>query len=207
MTPRSVITITEPLYEPVSLADAKIWCRVDDGDTSQDAVIRLLIKAARERAEEVTGRAFVERTVEMKLDAFPDSGKPIELLLSPVQSVTWVHYYDTAGTEQTVADTLVLDTASAPARLAMPSGTSWPGTQDRIAAVSIRYVCGYAPGSPSDEAAYQEVIPARVRNWMEERISTANEFREQLLAGQVAELPRDFVDGLLDGLRVHRLFA
>jgi hypothetical protein len=43
---------------------------------------------------------------------------------------------------------------------------------------------------------------------MQARISSLFENREQLVTGTiVAELPRAFVDGLLDNLRAERMFA
>ena len=47
---RNVIVLEAPAYEPVSRVRAKAWCRIDDDITDQDAVVDLLITAARERA-------------------------------------------------------------------------------------------------------------------------------------------------------------
>lgn len=79
-----VAVIEGPAVYPVSLAKAKEWCRVDYAD--QDAVLNLLIAAATERAEEITGRAFIQRQLELRLDAFP-AGKVIELPFPPLRSV------------------------------------------------------------------------------------------------------------------------
>jgi 5-keto 4-deoxyuronate isomerase len=64
--------------------------------------------------------------------------------------------------------------------------------------VRIRYVSGYA--NPNS-------IPKKVRLWMQTRISTLYEHREQIVIGGVVNIPRAFVDGLLDDLKVHKNFA
>ena len=61
--------ITAPASYPVTRAQAKEWCRVDADDSSQDNVLDLLIGAMTNYAEHLTGRAFVERTLELTADA------------------------------------------------------------------------------------------------------------------------------------------
>lgn len=199
----------EPAIEPVSLADAKLWCRVDDDDTAQDAIINLLIRAARERAEEITGRALIERTLDLILDAFPDPDQTIELPYSPITGVESITYIDRDGITQTLEGSptqwhLDADTA----RLQPLYGENWPTTRDQAGAVRIRYTCGYAvTGSPDGDAEKRAAVPALVRQWMQARISTAFENRENLKLNTLSEMPRDSVDGLLDSLRTARMFA
>jgi len=209
--PRSVRVVTGPLYEPVSRDLAKVWCRVDDDDTSQDAIVDLLLTAARERAEDITGRAFVERDLELLMDDLPDD-QIIVLPYPPVQSVSYVRYVDTGGAEQELSGSptpWILDTGSEPARLSPLQAASWPSTQGTISNVRIGFRCGHAPsGSPVDESAYQLNIAGRLKNWLAVRVSTFYEMRESIVVGgQVTEVPRDYVDGLLDGLIVHNRFA
>lgn len=49
--------IAPPGEEPVTLAEAKAWCRIDAGD--EDALVAALIAAARLMVESLTGRALV----------------------------------------------------------------------------------------------------------------------------------------------------
>jgi uncharacterized phiE125 gp8 family phage protein len=194
-----VRVVTGPVLEPVTLAEAKLWCRIDDDDTEQDAMVLLLIQAMREYAEQLTGRSFAQQTLELSLDAFPDV---IELPHSPVSSVTSITYIDGDGATQTLGGSpteFQEDLYSEPARLVPLTGESWPTTADVLNAVRVRYVTGYANVT---------AIPNQVRLWIQTRISTLFEHREQLIVGgQVQALPRDFVDGLLDGLRAKRMFA
>lgn len=198
---RTTRVVVEPLYEPVSLAEAKEWCRVEND--LEDALLTMLIVAARTRAEELTGRAFVPRTVELAMDQFPQGDHlPVTMLHSPVISVESVTYTDSAGAEQSmdIADVLV-DTKGLPGTVFPAAGASWPSSSGNPGSVVIRYRGGYVPTeSPDDEAAYQAVVPALVKNWMHVRICTFYDHRESLSQGNIAEFPRDYVDGLLDGL-------
>jgi uncharacterized phiE125 gp8 family phage protein len=194
-----VRVVTGPTYEPVTLAEAKLWCRIDDDDTEQDAMVLLLIQAMREYAEQLTGRSFASQTLELSLDSFPDV---IQLPHSPVSSVTSITYIDGDGATRTLSGSpsaFQEDLYSEPARLVPLEGQSWPTTSDVLNAVRVRYVTGYTNVT---------AIPNQLRLWIQTRISTLFEHREQLVVGgQVQALPRDFVDGLLDGLRAKRMFA
>ena len=57
--------IAPPAFEPVTLAEVKVWLRLDADYTVEDDLLRGLIQAAREWAEHYTQRAFVQRTVEV----------------------------------------------------------------------------------------------------------------------------------------------
>jgi uncharacterized phiE125 gp8 family phage protein len=208
--------ITAPDDEPVSLADAKLHLR--ETGTAQDALIRSLIASARQQAEELTRRAFMTQSWSVYLDAFPLAmrdfrfgpvGSPlwpyqtkpaaaIELPRPPVQSITWVKYYDqAAGALQTLDPTLyILDAASEPARLFPAPGASWPATQLRPNAVEVRYVAGYG--------ADAETVPEPIRSWMLLRLAAMYENREEVVVEPrvTASVEVSFVDGLLDAYRV-----
>lgn len=203
----TVRVITAPAVEPVSLVQARRWCRVDDDDTSQDLVISMLITAAREYAETLTRRAFVERTLELTLKSFAGE---IELPRAPLIAVDSVKYYDIHGDLQTLsAATYEVDTYGEPGTLRPISTASWPSVADVYNAVQIRYRAGYAEagasGSPTD-LAYN--VPTALKVWMQARLATLYEHREQMIVGAtVAPIPRNFADGLLDGLIMGNLVA
>lgn len=62
----SLVRTTDAASEPVSLATAKLWCRVDN--TSEDAIIQTLISAARQQVEADTGRQLGTQTWTWTLD-------------------------------------------------------------------------------------------------------------------------------------------
>lgn len=201
----SIRVVTAPTVEPVTLAEARLWCRIDDGDTSQDAMLTLLIQAMREYAENRTGRAFVQRTLELTLPCFPDDGI-IELPYPPLVSVASVKYYAYDGTLTTVDPSdYEVDTYGEPGRVQPAYLETWEGSRNVFNAVQVRYEAGYAPtGSPTD---YRENVPASLKLWMQARLATLFENREQLVNVNQVEIPRHFADGVLDGLVVGaRLF-
>jgi len=198
---RYVRTVTGPTVEPVTVQEARLWCRIADDDTTQDAMLQLLIIAMREKAEELTGRAFPLRTLELIMDAFPADDDPIELPYPPLSSVNYVTYVNVDGVDQTMGgspDAFLVDTGSYPGRLMPLFAGTWPSIRDQIGGVRIGYVAGYATTN---------LIPKSVRVWMQARISTLFENREHLVMNNTVEIPHDFADGLLDGLRVRTGFA
>lgn len=135
--PRALIT--PPSAEPVSLSEAKAHLR--ETATDQDSLIMSLISAARGWAEDFTQRALITQTWDYKLDAFADE---MEIPLPPLQSVTSIKYLDTAGAEQTLANTeYTVDTAAERGLVRLGYGKSWPATRAQANAVTIRFVAGY----------------------------------------------------------------
>lgn len=135
--------VTGPTSEPVTLAEARAQCRVTH--TYHDVQLAHLILAAREWAQGVARRAFMPQTWDYHLDEFPSV---IELPMAPVQSVTSVKYYS-GGAQQTLSpSTYQSDLYAAVQKIAPASGYTWPGTDDRYGAVTVRFVAGYAPGHP-----------------------------------------------------------
>lgn len=203
--PGTVRVLTEPAAEPITLAQAKEWCRVDSAD--EDALLTMLIQAMREYAEDLTGRAFVQRTLELRLDAFPCG--PIQIPCPPLVSVDYLQYVDSDGTVQSLdgsPNEYRYWTQREPGLLAPVWNGVWPATRSEPEAVRVGFTAGYAlgVGSPTD---YTANIPAKLKLWMRARISTLNENRETLIMNNQIQIPRDLYDGLLDGLIVgSRLF-
>lgn len=195
----TVRIVTQPAVEPITVAQARAWCRIDG--TDEDSILEILIKSMREYAEEYTGRAFVQRQLELTMDSF--DGREIHLPYPPLLSVTHIKYIAYDGTLTTIdPDDYEVNTYEEPGEVQPAYLQVWPGVRDVFNAVQIRYLAGYAPtdGSPTD---YTANIPAALKQWMMARIATAFEHREQLIVGAtVNPLPRHFADGLLDGLKI-----
>ncbi len=197
--------ITAPAAYPVLAAEAREWCRIDTGDTSQDATITLLIRAMTDYAEHLTGRAYVQRTLELDLDCFDYC---IVLPQPPLIGIDSIAYTDINEAVQTVSSaTYEADTVSQPGHVRPLSGQSWPAIGSRFNPVRIQYRAGYAyVGSPTDYTD-MSYLPANLRLWMQARIATLYENREQIIAQNRVEIPRNFADGLLDSLVIgSRLF-
>ena len=61
--------IAGPGEEPVTLAEAKAWCRIDAAD--EDTLLTALIAAARLHVEALTGRALITQTWRLVLNHVP----------------------------------------------------------------------------------------------------------------------------------------
>ena len=163
--PFALKLITEPSLEPVTLAEAKAHLMTNHDESDSD--ISAKISESRKDCETECGRAFITQTWKLFLDEFPKGLKPINLPLPPVQSVTWVKYYDADGTLQTL-DAAEYHTAleGDPPRIVTVNG--WPATETRRPqAVEVQFVCGYgtAANVPSDiKAAIKLVLGHRFRH-------------------------------------------
>lgn len=80
--------------EPVTLAEAKAWCRIERDD--EDGLIARLVTAARETVERETRLVLVRRGFRLVLDPVPADGW-IEITRHPLHQVTSVTAYDGAG--------------------------------------------------------------------------------------------------------------
>ena len=191
----SLIRIDEPGAEPLTLAEVRNWCRVDDDFTGDDADLQGLIVATRLQAEHECGRSFLSTTWERVLDAFP--AVELELAAQPVSGITHLKYLDVDGVEQTLDPAAyVLDPVSEPAFVLPAAGTSWPATFDGINAVRVRFVQGWSSAS--------NPLCAPLRLWMRLQIEAAYKLRGSVVAGvSVTELPNRHVERLLDRYRVY----
>lgn len=208
---RALRRIVAPSVEPVTLAEAKLHCRVDIDD--DDTLISSLITAAREWCEAHTLRAFVRQTWKLTLDRFPGplgypypewssfGDEPIELPQPPLFAVSSVQYVDTAGTLQSLTD-YRLDSENEPARITPAYGETWPATRAQMNAVTIVYEAGYpeGQGSPSDQTVN---VPQSVKQAMLLLIGHWYEHRESASDFTILEVPQT-VTFILAPLRVHR---
>lgn len=167
--------ITQPDVEPITLAEARTHLRDDaQYDSPQDDpleeldddLILTLITAAREWAEEFTGRTIAQKVLEYTMDAFPTgttvADRTIELPGAPIQTLVSVTYSGTEPNEEdpevTVDADVVIDAADYqvdlvlnPPRLA-PVASAWPTARTVFNAARVRYIAGYTlpTDSPND---------------------------------------------------------
>ena len=180
-------SLAAPSVEPITLAEAKLHCRVDG--TDDDTLITALIVAARNKAESRTSRALITQQWRFDLDRF--SVHTIDLPLPPLQSVQSITYLDADGVRQTLAaseHTVVAD--ETPGSILPAYGKSWPGCRVAPGSVQISFTAGYGVAA---------AVPQAIKQWMLMYISQWYETRD---AEHKAEL--GFVDALLDPYRVLR---
>lgn len=180
-----ITLVTAPVQEPVTLAEAKDWCRVTDDES--DADLRAVVKAAREYVEMVLQRALITQTWKLILNEFSN---PIELPYPPLQSVTHVKYYDVNGTQQTLGSSYyTFSTDHEPGRITLAYGYSWPVLRGIPDQIEIQYLCGYGltPGE----------VPASYKLAMRQLVSHWNEHREPIVVGVIPSRVALTVDSLL----------
>jgi uncharacterized phiE125 gp8 family phage protein len=169
--------ITPPAEEPLGLDE------------------KILLPAARIKAETILRRALIAQTWEKYLDQFPYWTWPIPL--PPLQSVTYIRYVDDNGVQQTLSPSLyVVDGISSPARITPSFGNTWPISLAINNSVWIRFSCGYANAA---------AVPTPIKQWMLMHLASLYEQREQMSLGgaiRVMSLPHAFADGLLDPYRI-----
>ncbi len=168
-------------------ADSSLGAEAPSTNTTGDQLLNVLIKSARQYAEQLLGRYLITQTVDLYLDEFPTQA----INMRPLQSVTEITYVDTAGDTQTLsAADYIVDSTGSPARITPAYGVSWPSTRDQVNAVKVRFVAGYGSAS---------AVPQCVRNWMLMRIKQLYDQRDMINVGNiVTEFPQAYVDGLLD---------
>lgn len=182
------VVSVQPAVEPVSLEEAKAHCRIEN--TYDDTEITSMIVAARIQAELNLNRYIITQTVDAYYDRFQSCFE-----LPPLQSVTSITYLDSNGDSQTLAASqYVVDSKSIPARITPAYGVTWPSTYDQTNAVSIKFVAGY--GLAAD-------VPENIKSWIKLQVSEFYDVRNPVVIGaSVAEVPRDYINGLLDSERV-----
>lgn len=143
---------TPPAEEPIDINEAREHLRVD---TVEDQVlIEGYIRGARSWVEKYIGRGLLTQTWTYRQDTFTD--EIVLPMAAPLQSITAVKYYDTAGDLQTLASSYyVADTSSVPGRLRRAPDQVWPAIQsDRELGVEITYVVGWTSAA---------LVPAHIK--------------------------------------------
>lgn len=154
--------VTRPAVEPVTLAEAKLFLKVDIPD--DDPIVAGLIASARRLCEKEVARSFISTGWRLTLDGFPLWGRmpypgrslerqligtltPIRLPISSVLEVTSIRYVDTGGAVQTLDPSLYQAEAGDAARIVPAYGHSWPSTRTLPEAVTVDFTAGYGPSA------------------------------------------------------------
>ncbi len=182
----------DPAELPISLEDAKLYCRVDHDD--EDSLIESLIAAAvgyLDGPSGILGRAIIEQEWLLELDAWPNR---LALPIEPVSSVT-VQYLDKIGTATDVPENqlVIIDAPSARTVLEWVDGFQAPELSDTRYPVKITITAGFGAAADVTEGI-KVAIKMMVGHWYDNRETV-------VLGMSVAELPMA-VNALLARYRV-----
>lgn len=174
--------VTAPTVEPVTVAEAKEVADIDGSDA--DALVQVLIKAAREHVEDETGLALVTQTWRMTLNCWPFERRdqwfdgvrelPVteleaETVLipkAPFQSIDAVNTIDESGTAtEWAASNYYAVIEQDYGRLCRKAGHVWPTTSRDFGGIEIDFLCGFgalATDVPDDLRLAVKMI---VKHW------------------------------------------
>lgn len=201
MTP---ILIAPPAVEPVALADAREWLRLDS--SAEDDLVTALIVSARLIVEAATRRQLITQGWRLVFDRWPGLGshhdgvrvRPEIMFfpMAPFQSLTAMRVYDVNRVAQVLAPS-IYTVASAPeqARLVFTSAPPKPGVP--IAGIEIDIVCGYGDQPSSVPEPLRLAIKMLVARWFDNRGDIETD-------GSVDRLPGP-IDALIAPFRRTRL--
>jgi uncharacterized phiE125 gp8 family phage protein len=168
-----------PAEEPVSLAEAKGFLKIDD--TAEDALLNTLIGAARLHVEGVTGRALLAQSWRLVLDAWP-ADRVVKLPVTPFMAVTEITAYDAAGGAHEVPLAQFL---SEPDRLLLPAAVAGMPLLRERQGLEIDYVAGFGTEPGDVPADIRQALLALVAYWHEHRDAV-------IVAGSGALVPSGF---------------
>lgn len=164
-----ITIVTPPSIDVLPLQTVKSYLRIDDGDTTQDGYLGILIGSAKEVAQGRTARALATTEFRETFNGFPGfhslfnressryglhvyeqsrpDRKQWELSRSPLQDVTAIHYLDPAGDDQTLDEsTYYVDDTVEPATIHLDRANCsarWPAALHEVNSVWVEYVAGY----------------------------------------------------------------
>ncbi|MGB7260315.1 MAG: head-tail connector protein [Pseudolabrys sp.] len=158
------ILLTAPAVEPLSLAEAKAFLRVDNSD--EDGVIGALIAGSRIHIEAQTRRALIAQSWRLSLDSWPLDGR-LPVRPAPLRSLTAARVYDAEGVTHDIdTQAFVLDLASSALAFA-PWALPAPG---RIAGgIELDITAGYGDAAVDVPEPLRQALRLLVAHWYENR--------------------------------------
>jgi len=163
-----VADITPPIQEPVSIADAKAFARIEFPD--DDAIVASLISQAREYVETAIARTIAPRVRAVYFQGFMTSGgyynrfiraqgpNPwwlptaqgiMQIRQPPLQGVMNIQYVDpSSGSYLEVLSSQIIVSTGTPGKVMPTYGAVWPLPRPQLDAVVFTFVAGYGLTAP-----------------------------------------------------------
>jgi uncharacterized phiE125 gp8 family phage protein len=163
--------VTAPAVEPVTTDQVKAHLRLGSS-SSEDDVLDLFIRAARERAEAETGRTLIQTDFDLFLDGWAPR---LALPRPPAVSVTSITYSDDAGASQTWAaenyqTSIPAGPFAEPAIVTPAYDVTFPTLEaGKLEPVVVRYRAGYGAAGTDVPMPIRMAILLMVGHWYEHR--------------------------------------
>lgn len=182
----SATLLVAPATEPVSVAEAKAFLRVEHGD--DDAVIAALIGAARGQVEALTRRALIQQSWRLALDRWPVDGR-LRLRMAPLRAVIAARVFDAEGVASPVnAAGFAIDAAGAIATPRFPL----PAPGRASAGIELDLQLGYGPAATDVPELLRHAVRSLLAHWYENRGLAAIGQSVALLPGSVGAMIASF---------------
>lgn len=179
-----VETVQEDIDKIFSLAEAKKFMRIIENDN--DDIILAMIRSAITEANNRTSLNLVTATFVLYLPNFKNE---IILPKNPIQAIETIEYL-VEGDYVVFEDTnYYIGDKNGVSTIVFDYYPEMAGTNNR--AVKITFKSGYTP----------ETFPEDLKSWLQVKVSTSYEYREQFLIGATIS-KFDRVDAVLDRYRI-----
>ena len=171
---------TDITTEPVSTAEAKLYCKVQD--TADDTLFTLLISSARRMLEKYTMTSFAKKTIHATWVETPKDNI-IELPYGPIISIDKIYRIDEEGNEEELtlnSDYFVLGDQDAIIRITK----YWSSGDVHENSIRVEYKAGY-------EDTATEPLPEELKLAILKQVATDYELRENISAGAMTVLSNE----------------
>lgn len=173
------ILLTPPASEPVSLAEAKAFLRIEHDD--DDGVIAALIAGARLHIEMQTRRATITQVWRLTRDVWPTGGV-VPILPAPLQVLLAARVYRSDGGADVIApENFTVDAIPAPGRLGFTRG-ALPAPERVGGGIEFDVVVGYGDAPEDVPQPLRQAILLLAAHWYENRALIS-------ASGEVASVP------------------
>ena len=185
--PTRPLLLAGPTVEPVSLAGAKAWLKIDGAD--EDELVGALVTSARLVVESATRRMLISQSWRLVRDAWPGDNV-VDLPLAPLRQIDAIRVIDAAGVARALApETYRTDANADAARLIFVEAPPAPG---RAAGIEIDVTVGYGDSPANVPAPLRQAILALVARWFENRGDALSPPTADPLPSPAAELIAPF---------------
>lgn len=173
---RSLVRVSEPVVEPVSLAEAKQHLRIDSDFNEDDSYVVSLITAARHWVENYVDRTLIRTQLRMKLDYFPtwDLPLPRPPVMADTVTVQYVPSDSALGYSLTPFTNFRTDRDSTPGIIRPQWNGTWPTCRGAENDVVISWWAGYGTTGADVPVPARHAMLLVLSHWFRNRESVSD---------------------------------